>query len=156
MADSKEDTKNQETPEETNGTETGVESGSGTGQETENSGNDKDLIGLIKNAGLEKDLETYVQSIADKRVTDAIKTHDKKQKDKQRKDAEAKEKTRRLIKELVRQFINRHGSIICKTLLDVDISTDEGMEAANEKGLFETHCPKFVRDAAEILENLIE
>lgn len=26
---------------------------------------------------------------------------------------------------------------------------------ANEKGLFETHYPKFVRDAAEILENLI-
>jgi C_GCAxxG_C_C family probable redox protein len=71
-------------------------------------------------------------------------------------DSEAKEKTRRLIKELVRRFKNRHGSITCKTLLDVDISTDEGMEAANEKGLFETHCPKFVRDAAEILENLIQ
>jgi len=71
-------------------------------------------------------------------------------------DAEAKEKTRRLIKEFVRQFKNRHGSITCKTLLDVDISTDEGMKAAREKGLFDTHCPKFVRDAAEILENLIE
>ncbi len=70
-------------------------------------------------------------------------------------DSEAKEKTRRLIKELVRRFKNRHGSITCKTLLDTDISTDEGMETANEKGLFETHCPKFVRDAAEILENLI-
>jgi C_GCAxxG_C_C family probable redox protein len=71
-------------------------------------------------------------------------------------DSEAKEKTRHLIKEFVRRFKNRHGSITCKTLLDVDISTDEGMEAANEKGLFETHCPKFVRDAAEILENLID
>ena len=70
-------------------------------------------------------------------------------------DSEAKEKTRRLIKELVRRFKNRHGSITCKTLLDIDISTDEGMETANKKGLFETHCPKFVRDAAEILENLI-
>jgi hypothetical protein len=30
------------------------------------------------------------------------------------------------------------------------------MEAAHEKKLFETHCPKFVQDAAEILENLIE
>ena len=70
-------------------------------------------------------------------------------------DSEAKEKTRRLIKEFVRQFNNHHGSITCKTLLDVDISTDEGMEAANKKGLFEIHCPKFIRDAAEILENLI-
>jgi hypothetical protein len=25
-----------------------------------------------------------------------------------------------------------------------------------EKGLFETHCPKFVRDAAQILENIID
>jgi len=71
-------------------------------------------------------------------------------------DAEAKEKTRRLIKEFVRRFKNRHGSITCKTLLDVDISTDEGMKAAREKGLFDTHCPKFVRDAAEILEKLSE
>lgn len=70
-------------------------------------------------------------------------------------DSEAKEKTRRLIKEFVIRFNNRHGSITCKTLLDVDISTDEGMEAANEKGFFEILCPKFVRDAAEILENII-
>lgn len=70
-------------------------------------------------------------------------------------DSEAKEKTHRLIKEFVRRIKNRHGSITCKTLLDVDISADEGMEAANEKGLFETHCPKFVRDSTEILENII-
>jgi C_GCAxxG_C_C family probable redox protein len=70
-------------------------------------------------------------------------------------DSEAKEKTRRLIKEFVRRFRNRHGSLTCKVLLDVDISTDEGMEAAEKKGLFETHCPKFVRDAAQTLENLI-
>ncbi|MGD2086489.1 MAG: C-GCAxxG-C-C family protein [Candidatus Aminicenantes bacterium] len=71
-------------------------------------------------------------------------------------DAEAKEKTRRLIKEFVKQFKNRHGSITCKTLLDVDISTDDGMKAANEKGLFEINCLKFVRDTVEILENLID
>jgi C_GCAxxG_C_C family probable redox protein len=70
-------------------------------------------------------------------------------------DSEAKEKTRRIIKEFVKRFDERHGSIICKTLLDADVSTDEGIEAANEKGLFETHCPIFVRDAAEILENLL-
>jgi C_GCAxxG_C_C family probable redox protein len=72
------------------------------------------------------------------------------------KDSAAKEKTRRLVKEFVRQFKNRHASITCKTLLDVDISTDEGMKAANEKGLFKTRCPQFVRDAAEILENVMD
>jgi len=74
----------------------------------------------------------------------------------QAENSEAKEKTRRIIKEFVRQFKKNHGSITCKTLLDIDISTDEGMKAANDRGLFETHCPKFVREAAEILENLIQ
>lgn len=71
-------------------------------------------------------------------------------------DSEAKEKTRTLIKEFVKKFKHRHGSITCKTLLDVDISTDDGMETAAAKGLFETHCPGFVRSAAEILENIID
>jgi C_GCAxxG_C_C family probable redox protein len=70
-------------------------------------------------------------------------------------DSESKEKTRRLIKEFVKRFKNHHGTLTCKTLLDVDISTDEGMEAANEKKLFEIRCTKFVRDAAEILENIM-
>jgi hypothetical protein len=36
-----------------------------------------------------------------------------------------------------------------------DIGTPEGHEAAKEKGLFTTTCPKFVRDAAEILEEML-
>jgi hypothetical protein len=36
-----------------------------------------------------------------------------------------------------------------------DISTPEGYEAAKEKGLFTSVCPKFVRDAAEILEEMV-
>ena len=67
-------------------------------------------------------------------------------------DAAAKEETYRFVNEFVARFKARNGSILCKELLGCDISTSEGMSQANEKKLFETRCPKFVRDAAEIIE----
>jgi C_GCAxxG_C_C family probable redox protein len=71
-------------------------------------------------------------------------------------DFESKQKTRYLVKEFMNKFKNHHGSIYCKTLLNVDISTDEGLELAKKKDLFKIHCPKFVRDAVEILETIID
>jgi C_GCAxxG_C_C family probable redox protein len=56
---------------------------------------------------------------------------------------------------LTRRFIERHGSVECKTLLGADISTEQGMQKANAEDLFETVCPRMVRDAAEILEEII-
>jgi hypothetical protein len=41
-------------------------------------------------------------------------------------------------------------------LLDCDISTPEGMKRAREEGRIKKTCPKFVKDAAEILDQLIE
>lgn len=70
-------------------------------------------------------------------------------------DDRAKEKTRGLIKKFVQEFKARNHSIICKELLDYDISTAEGMDLADEKGLFETRCPNFIRDAVEIVERLL-
>jgi C_GCAxxG_C_C family probable redox protein len=70
-------------------------------------------------------------------------------------DAAAKEKTYELAKEFVRRFSERHGFIVCRELLGVDISTPEGKERASEQGLFSTLCPRFVADAAEILEEII-
>jgi len=37
----------------------------------------------------------------------------------------------------------------------VDISIPEGMALAEEKGLFDTRCPKLIDDAMDILEGLI-
>ena len=70
-------------------------------------------------------------------------------------DKETKEKNRALVKEFLKKFKNRHHSLKCKALLKVDISTAKGMEAAEEKSLFDTRCPEFVRSAAEILEQLL-
>jgi C_GCAxxG_C_C family probable redox protein len=68
----------------------------------------------------------------------------------------AKETTYELVKELTSRFSARNGSIKCKELLGCDLSTPEGMEAVIEKKLFITLCPKFVQDAAEILEAFLK
>ncbi len=57
--------------------------------------------------------------------------------------------------DFVQEFKFRNKSIVCRELLDCDISTPEGMKLANEKDLLNTLCPKFVQDAAEIIEQLL-
>jgi C_GCAxxG_C_C family probable redox protein len=56
-----------------------------------------------------------------------------------------------LVKELVRPFEEKHGTILCKDLLGVDLGTLEGRDKAIKNNLFRTLCPSFVRDAARIL-----
>ena len=67
----------------------------------------------------------------------------------------AKEKTCDLVREFVKRFEVRNGSIMCKELLACDISTPEGMKMAEDKKLFETLCPKLVQDTAEIIEQIL-
>jgi C_GCAxxG_C_C family probable redox protein len=71
-------------------------------------------------------------------------------------DPSGKEAVYRLGQEFMRKFESRHGSILCRELLDFDISTDEGWQQAREKGLFKTRCPKFVNDAAEIIREMLD
>jgi C_GCAxxG_C_C family probable redox protein len=70
-------------------------------------------------------------------------------------DREAKERIYTKIREFADRFKARNGSLACKDLLRCDISTPEGYEVAKEKSLLTTTCPKFVRDAAEILEEML-
>jgi C_GCAxxG_C_C family probable redox protein len=71
------------------------------------------------------------------------------------KDDAARDKTYELVREFVNRFQARHGSIICKELLGYDLSNPQEGEAAKEKGLFDTRCPQFVRDATEMLEEIL-
>ncbi len=50
-------------------------------------------------------------------------------------------------------FRAKHGSLTCKKLLGVDISTAEGSAKANEKNLFDSVCKELVGSATDILEN---
>jgi C_GCAxxG_C_C family probable redox protein len=70
-------------------------------------------------------------------------------------DIPARERTYEAVTNFIRKFENLHGSLICKELLGYDLSSEEGLKKAEEEGLFETRCPKFVQHAAEILKDLI-
>jgi C_GCAxxG_C_C family probable redox protein len=70
-------------------------------------------------------------------------------------DKETKEKVYELIREFSRRFENRNSSIVCRELLGCDISKPEGVMAAKENGLFTSICPKMVREAVEILDEMI-
>jgi C_GCAxxG_C_C family probable redox protein len=70
-------------------------------------------------------------------------------------DNAAREKTYALVQEFSRQFRERHGKLLCRELLGCDVSTPEGRQAAHDSGLHDTLCPQLVRDAAEIVEQLL-
>lgn len=71
-------------------------------------------------------------------------------------DKTAKEETYELASHVINRFKARNkGCVKCRELLGHDIGTPEGLNAARDDGLFETLCPNFVRDAAEIVEELI-
>jgi C_GCAxxG_C_C family probable redox protein len=71
-------------------------------------------------------------------------------------DEAAKEKTYRTVRDFVSRFEQRHGTILCRSLINADISTPEGLQAARDKQLLATVCPAFVRSAVEILQELLE
>lgn len=70
-------------------------------------------------------------------------------------DEQTRDKNYGLVRDFVNRFKSRNGSIVCRELLDCDISTPEGLKLAKDNKLFENVCPKFVRDAAEIVAQLI-
>jgi C_GCAxxG_C_C family probable redox protein len=70
-------------------------------------------------------------------------------------DLEAKQKCYDLAREFFMEFRSLHGSIRCTDLLEYDISTEEGLEMAREKDLFNTRCVHFVSDAAKMLDRIL-
>jgi C_GCAxxG_C_C family probable redox protein len=71
-------------------------------------------------------------------------------------DTKSLEKTNRLVKEFSDRFKSLNGSIVCRELLGCDLSTPDGLKTFVDKKLRDTLCSKFVRDAAEIVEQLLE
>ncbi len=63
-----------------------------------------------------------------------------------------KEESYRKAVRFIDAFTEKHGSIICRKLIEMDISTPEGYEKARESGVFEKLCAKLVKNAVEILE----
>ncbi len=67
--------------------------------------------------------------------------------------------SRARVKDLCLQFDQRfkaeRGSLRCKELLGVDVSNDDGRQAALDQDLFNRQCPHFISSACEILDQLI-
>ena len=71
-------------------------------------------------------------------------------------DKAAKEKSYELVRQFAERFKARNrGCLTCRELLGADISTPEGLQKVRETQAFTVMCPKFVRDAAEIVEELL-
>lgn len=70
-------------------------------------------------------------------------------------DQQAKDTAYERVREFAHRFRARNGTTVCRDLIQCDIDTPEGLARAREQGLFTTICPKFVQDAAEILEEML-
>jgi C_GCAxxG_C_C family probable redox protein len=71
-------------------------------------------------------------------------------------DQEREDRVNALAQAFITAFAGRNGSILCRDLLGVDLGDPDGGRLASERNLFATVCPGLVRDAAEILERLLE
>jgi len=70
-------------------------------------------------------------------------------------DPKAKEQTSRLTRELVRRFKAQHRSVNCRELLGCDPTTPEGRRTIQEKNLRSTVCTVAIRDAANLVKELL-
>jgi C_GCAxxG_C_C family probable redox protein len=67
-----------------------------------------------------------------------------------------RQKATEIAQELARQFTARNGSVNCSALLGCDLGTPDGVRRFKADGLREKVCAKVVRDAAEIVDRLME
>lgn len=70
-------------------------------------------------------------------------------------DDDSRERAYALAQEFMDTFRERNGSLLCRDILGVDVSTPEGIADVRKRDLFRTTCPKFVRNAGEILEEIL-
>jgi C_GCAxxG_C_C family probable redox protein len=66
----------------------------------------------------------------------------------------SRDRTEQATLDFVERFKARNGTVSCKELLGCDLATPEGRAAARRDRSFKKRCPQFVRDAAEILDEM--
>lgn len=71
-------------------------------------------------------------------------------------DREGKELCYTSVREFLRRFGECHGSVDCTDLVGFDLSDPRGLDAARVAGVFSEKCTLYVRDAVEILEDLLK
>ncbi len=71
-------------------------------------------------------------------------------------DDDSRELAYAMAQDFMDAFRERNRTLLCRELLGVDVGTPEGIAVVREKNLFQTVCPKFVKDAGEILEKILK
>ena len=67
----------------------------------------------------------------------------------------SREKTYDRAAYFISRFRERNNTVVCRDLLGCDVTTREGFKQAKKEKHFKKRCPKFVQDAAEILEEIL-
>ena len=70
-------------------------------------------------------------------------------------DLNSKEHVKALVNEFLEKFKSRNEYLKCKELLKFDFSKPEENEIIHSQGLTRILCPKFINDAAEIIELIL-
>jgi len=70
-------------------------------------------------------------------------------------DAATKAKVYDLARQLQKRFEQRNKFVRCSDLIGCDMATPAGQQEARDKGLLKSTCPKLVKDAAEIVEQIL-
>jgi C_GCAxxG_C_C family probable redox protein len=70
-------------------------------------------------------------------------------------DQKQKEISYDYIRRFAEKFRQRNRTLECRELMGVDVSKPEGLAESKARNITRTVCPKFVRDAAEILEEML-
>jgi C_GCAxxG_C_C family probable redox protein len=68
----------------------------------------------------------------------------------------SRDRTEDIAREFVARFKARNETTECRELLGCDVSSCEGFRTAKKERHFKTRCPRYVQDAAEILEELLK
>ena len=71
-------------------------------------------------------------------------------------DLDGKAKAYKISEEFMNRFIQRNGSVVCRELLGYDLTKDKDMQIIKDKNLFGTICPEMIRNAAQILDEMLE
>ena len=71
-------------------------------------------------------------------------------------DSQAKERSYALSQEFASRFKKRNESINCHDLIGYDLGNSEEYETAKKEEVFEKVCTTFVRDAVEILQDILK
>jgi len=70
-------------------------------------------------------------------------------------DQESSAITNSIIQDFSKRFAAIHGSVNCKTLIEYDLNTEEGLIQAKKTDVFNKKCTFFVAEAVKILEEIL-